>query len=1110
MVHSGIPLSCFQMCLSDAPHIGHLYTALLADSLNRWKLLKGGTVDSNDSLFTTGTDEHGLKIQRTAIAAGCDPQSYCDNISIKFKDLFRTFGIQPNDFIRTTEARHKEVVKHVWMELDKRGQIQRGRHEGWYSTTDECFYANNEVEKLNGQAFMVSRTTGSVVEWVQEENYVFPLSKYLGTIRNWLSSCDVIRPKVYFPEALQQASIEGNLSLSRDRKRVSWGITVPNDESQTIYVWFDALMNYLTLSGVFSNRKRSSWPPTCQIVGKDILKFHAVIWPAFLLALDLPLPKRIFVHGHWLVNGAKMSKSVGNVVDPFFVAKSLSEEGLRYFLLRQGTPQSDANFIMSKAVNVINTDLVNNVGNLLQRSTVKKLNPSQTYPIFYSDSFHSSLRELGEPLIKSINCLTEVYEKQFDELMIYKALELLMEVMRQTNGFFQFYEPWREIDDRKVSSLLYICYEVLRICGILLQPAVPYYADHLLNIIMSDDDRPKKRAKKTSHECTVILVDVGANMNREEIATTDMELAKDAVEWIITRKIFTESTDEFTLVLFGSEVTQNPVTDDENIFFCDEEMQQAKIDWLRFIAKEIKPSKSVNGDFLAALIIALDYMRNYLGSCSERNITARNILLITNLGGLDENVDKECVEAVVNGMKALGINFSVIGPSVGKLSKVKEEIISSEESAINSKQKLSNAMGSFKMESAECIITNILKEIDGVVYSFAEALPLLQRFVPRKVNLRGQKFYLELGIDLKIPLQMYKKIQMTDFKLAAEKYSSATGIQLKRKTVYEKNVKNEEVGDDVIAGDVDSGSSNNLSQEYGPKIFEGETVKGYKFGTTIVPYNDEDQKEYGWKQENRCLKLIQFTKRSQILEYYLMDGGAYYFIPPALDKNACIVISALVNAMIGEDSVALTRYVYNAASQPRIMGLFPKRSKKGIDMFVGIQLPFYEDFRGLDFPQLDNPSTEPKSDHLDAMVAFVKAMDLTKAHFNSETGQFEESLRPRDVPNPKLQNVCKAMKFRALHPNTPLPIFEDKLLGGLLEPNALLLKSAKLVLNFSYVDKTESLNYLKANLPTTKIESPSKKQRTKEMKEEILPRMSADNSVLPESGKFIKTDEVDA
>ncbi|VIO88297.1 Ku70/Ku80 beta-barrel domain containing protein [Brugia malayi] len=609
---------------------------------------------------------------------------------------------------------------------------------------------------------------------------------------------------------------------------------------------------------------------------------------------------------------------------------------------------------------------------------------------------------------------------------------------------------------------------------------------------MSNEDHPKKRAKKAPpHECTVILIDVGANMSREGVATTDMQLAKDTVEWIITRKIFTESVDKFTLMLFGSEVTQNPITTDENIFFYVEEMQQAKIDWLRFIDKEIKPSKSTNGDFLSALIAALDYMRNHLENYPESNITVRNILLVTNLGGFDGNMDEECIETIINGMKALEINFNVVGPSFGKLSKPKDEIISTEESAIELEEsKLSNTTQSFKMEPAERILTDILTQTDGVIYSFAEALPVLQRFVPRKVKVRGQKFYLELGIDFKLPLQMYKKIQPANFKLATQKYASITDVQLKRKTVYEKCVKDEKVDDG------DGSADSNLSQGSSSKISKEQTIKGYKFGTTIVPYNEEDQKEYGWKPENRCLKLIQFAKRSQILEHYMMDGGACYFIPPALDRSACIAISALVNAMIAEDSVALTRYVYSAASHPRIMGLFPRRSKRGVDMFVGIKLPFYEDFRGLDFPQLNSPTTEPKSDDLKAMHALVEAMDLTKAHFNSETGQFEESLRPRDVPNPKLQNVCNAMKYRALHPNIPLPAFDDKLLGGLLEPNAFLLKRAN-----------ESLNYLKANFPT--IESPSKKQHVKEGKEEILPVIRIDNSVLPESSKFIKTDEMD-
>uniref|UniRef100_A0A1I8EXD6 tRNA-synt_1g domain-containing protein n=1 Tax=Wuchereria bancrofti TaxID=6293 RepID=A0A1I8EXD6_WUCBA len=323
-----------------APHIGHLYTALLADVSNRWKLLKSGDVNLNNSLFTTGTDEHDLK---TATTADCDRQCYCDDISDKFKDLFRAFGIQPNDFIRTTETRHKEVVGHK--ELDKRGLIQRGKHEGWYSTVDECFYANDEVEKLDGQTSTVSKITGSVVGW-QEENYVFPLLKYLGAVRNWLSNAslranlyfsDVIRPKVYFPQALQQASVERGLSLSRDRKRVTWGIVVPVDESQTVR----CISELLTVSGVFSNKKR----------------FHAVIWPAFLLALELPLPKRIFVHIKFLSSICSNRKILSHVlltvnVIFLFICQKVLEMWLIHLLLLNHYPKKISHLVLLSNVSV--------------------------------------------------------------------------------------------------------------------------------------------------------------------------------------------------------------------------------------------------------------------------------------------------------------------------------------------------------------------------------------------------------------------------------------------------------------------------------------------------------------------------------------------------------------------------------------------------------------------------------------------------------------------------------------------------------------------------------------------------------------------------------------
>lgn len=262
------------------PHIGHLYTAVLADAFHRWELLKIGGVavpGDNNSLFTTGTDEHGLKIQRTAAAVACDPLSYCNDISDKFRNLLRTFSVQPTDFIRTTEARHKKVVECVWKELENRGRIEKGKYEGWYSVTDECFYSTGEVQKVPGEDSVVSKVTGTAVDWVEEENYVFPISKYYDAIRNWLSNNDVIRPSVYVSEVLQHSDLEGELSISRDRKRISWGIPVPGDNTQTVYVWFDALVNYLTVSGVFGNMESANWPPTCQIIGKDILNYMASV-----------------------------------------------------------------------------------------------------------------------------------------------------------------------------------------------------------------------------------------------------------------------------------------------------------------------------------------------------------------------------------------------------------------------------------------------------------------------------------------------------------------------------------------------------------------------------------------------------------------------------------------------------------------------------------------------------------------------------------------------------------------------------------------------------------------------------------------------------------------
>ncbi|MFH4983072.1 hypothetical protein AB6A40_009781 [Gnathostoma spinigerum] len=325
----------------------------------------------------------------------------------------------------------------------------------------------------------VCKLNGSTVEWVKEDNYVFNLSPYKERIRKWLTEENVVRPKNFLPLALKCLDVDDKLSVSRDRRRLKWGIRVPDDETQTIYVWFDALMNYLTVGK--NCGKSQVWPPTMHIIGKDIIKFHIVYWPAFLMAAGLSLPKTVFVHSHWLVDGVKMSKSLGNVIDPNEVVEQLTVDGLRYFLLRQGTPHADANFAMLKAVNLVNTDLVNNLGNLLQRATVEKLNPAQKYPNFALETLKGEVELMSRQLLKELEGLRDKCSANYKAGLVYKALDDISAVARLGNAFFQFAAPWQSNNPSQNSTVLFITYETIRICGCLLQPVVPDYCDRLLS-----------------------------------------------------------------------------------------------------------------------------------------------------------------------------------------------------------------------------------------------------------------------------------------------------------------------------------------------------------------------------------------------------------------------------------------------------------------------------------------------------------------------------------------------------------------------------------------------------------------------------------------------------
>ena len=348
---------------SGKPHMGHAYSSIIADFFARFKRIDGFDVN-----FLTGTDEHGLKIQRSAEKAGKEPQIFCDEISKTFRDLSDTLNLSNTDFIRTTEARHKKTVQHLWNELEKNDDIYLSNYSGWYSVSDEAFYNEDEIEELDGKKIAIS--SKSPVEWIEEESYFFRLSKWEKPLLEYYeANPDFISPQSRKNEVISFVK-SGLKDLSVSRKSFSWGIPVPNNEKHVIYVWLDALTNYLSsLKYPDENNElyKSFWPADLHIIGKDILRFHAIYWPAFLLAAKIEPPKRVYGHG-WILSGdEKMSKSKGNILDPLEIINVYGLDPLRYYLLKEVSFGNDGNISEEKLENCINSDLANNFGNLCQR-----------------------------------------------------------------------------------------------------------------------------------------------------------------------------------------------------------------------------------------------------------------------------------------------------------------------------------------------------------------------------------------------------------------------------------------------------------------------------------------------------------------------------------------------------------------------------------------------------------------------------------------------------------------------------------------------------------------------------------------------------------------------
>ncbi len=462
--------------VNDKPHIGHAYTTVSCDVLARFARLSGKEV-----MFLTGTDEHGLKVQQSAEKAGIDPCDFVKPGSGRFKDLFHALHIQFDDFIRTTEPRHQQAAQAVWKTIAEKGQIYLGSYSGWYSVQDESYFT--ETELVDGRA-----PTGAPVEWLEEESYFFKLSEFQEKLlEHYEKNPDFIQPASRRNEVIRFVE-SGLRDLSVSRCNFNWGIPVPGDEKHVMYVWFDALTNYISALGYpdEAHKYKKFWPATVHMVGKDILRFHAVYWPAMLMAAGLPLPEKVYAHGFWTRDGKKMSKSLGNGVDPYELIEEFGVDQTRFFMAREVVFGQDGDFSRESFIQLTNSHLANDLGNLTQRvlSMIHKncgaclpncgaIEPEDEQLLTQAAGLFDSLTPL----------LTETYE-------IQKYCETIWSVIRAANQYVDAQAPWalRKTDTARMETVLYVLAETLRYVGILIQPLMPTSAAKLLDLLSIPTD----------------------------------------------------------------------------------------------------------------------------------------------------------------------------------------------------------------------------------------------------------------------------------------------------------------------------------------------------------------------------------------------------------------------------------------------------------------------------------------------------------------------------------------------------------------------------------------------------------------------------------------------
>ena len=499
---------------SAKPHMGHAYSSIIADFFARFK-----KIDGFDVQFLTGTDEHGLKIQRSAEKQNIEPLEFCNQISKTFRDLSQTLNLTNTDFIRTTEERHKKTVQHLWKELEKNDDIYLSKYSGWYSVSDEAFYNEDEIETIDGVKRSIS--SKSSVEWIEEESYFFRLSKWEKPLLEYYET----HPNFIAPESRKNEVISfvksGLKDLSVSRKSFSWGIKVPNNNDHVIYVWLDALTNYISaLNYPNTNDElfKNFWPASIHLIGKDILRFHAVYWPAFLLAAKIDLPHRVYGHG-WILSGdEKMSKSKGNILDPIEIINQYGLDSLRYYLIKEVSFGNDGNISQERLEDCINSDLANNFGNLCQRVTAfaaKNCDGKIPADINFLDEDLLILNKFKDNL--------DNIRSKIDDQNINFYIDYIVNSLFEANKYFNDQEPWKKKDDlTRLNTIVYTTLEIVRKISFLLYPIIPGSSQKALKIFDIEENKIKLHTITNNEYLTK-----GNNLNKIDILFKKIEKNND-------------------------------------------------------------------------------------------------------------------------------------------------------------------------------------------------------------------------------------------------------------------------------------------------------------------------------------------------------------------------------------------------------------------------------------------------------------------------------------------------------------------------------------------------------------------------------------------------------